>query len=130
MPVELTTNYILFYLALGLAAGTFSAAFGVGAGVIMVPAMVLFATMPQKEAQGLSLCVMVPMALMGAYRYHINPDIHIDWKLVLILGIGCIIGANLGASIAARASNKVLQFGFAIILFVIGARMIWASVRG
>lgn len=130
MPAELTTSSIAIYIILGLAAGTFSAMFGVGSGIIVVPFLTLVMLMPQKDAQGIALCIMVPMALMGAYRYHINPDVYIDWRLVLLLSVMVIIGANIGATIAAKASNAALQFGFSILLVIIGFRMLWTSIRG
>lgn len=130
MPVELTSSTIPLYILMGLLAGTFSAMLGVGSGIIVVPFLTLIMLLPQKEAQGTALCVMVPMALMGAIRYHINPDVYIDWRLVAILSIVVIIGANIGATIAARASNKALQFGFSILVLVIGFRMLWNSIRG
>ena len=52
----------------------------------------------QKSAQGISLWVMVPMALMGALRYAWNPDIKLDPRAVLLLIPFAVIGANLGSS--------------------------------
>ena len=130
MPVELTSTTITIYILLGLAAGTFSAMLGVGSGIIVVPFLTLVMLLAQKEAQGVALCIMVPMALMGAIRYHINPDIYIDWRLVIILSVMVVIGANIGATIAAKASNKALQVGFSILLVIVGFRMLWTSIRG
>ncbi len=130
MTAELTTSTIAIYIILGVSAGTFSAMFGLGSGIIVVPVLTLIMLTPQKDAQGISLCIMVPMALMGAIRYHINPEIHIDWRLVALLSVMVIIGANIGASIAAKASNSALQFGFSLLLVFIGLRMLWNSVRG
>lgn len=130
MPIEFTGTTITICILLGLTAGIFSAMFGVGSGIIVVPFLTLVMLLPQKDAQGVALCIMVPMSLVGAIRYHINPEIHIDWKLVALLGVMVIIGANIGATIAAKASNKALQIGFSILLVVIGFRILWTSIRG
>ena len=58
---------------LGLGVGVLGALFGVGGGVIMVPTLVLIAGISQKEAQGISLAVIVPMALMSFFRYYNTP---------------------------------------------------------
>jgi len=63
-------------LLIGLLGGTLSGALGVGSGILIIPALVLGLGIEQKVAQGICLAVMVPMALMGAYRYYVNPDIN------------------------------------------------------
>ncbi|HOJ61309.1 MAG TPA: sulfite exporter TauE/SafE family protein [bacterium] len=130
MPFDISANPILVYLLLGLLSGIFSAMFGVGGGIIMVPVLTILASLPQKEAQGISLCVMVPVALMGSIRYYMNPEIHIDFHIVLIMSVTVIIGANIGATVVGMVSNRTLQFGFAILLFLMGIRMMWSSWNG
>ncbi len=129
MVFEFTTNFVLFFLGLGLFAGIFSATFGVGSGIVVVPLLTLMASMPQKEAQGTALVVMIPMALMGAFRYYINPEIPLDWKVILLLSITCVIGANIGASIAGYLSNRTLQFGFSVVLLLAAARMFLTALK-
>lgn len=126
METSAVQNPFYLYILLGVFAGIFSATFGVGSGVIMIPVLTLLAGYTQKEAQGMALAVMVPMALMGALRYHWNPDIQIDWDRVLILAIAVIVGANIGATIAGLATNKQLQIGFSLFLIFVGLRMLWS----
>ena len=129
MPIELTTISIGMYLLLGLGAGIGSGLFGVGSGIVVIPALTLLASIPQKEAQGTALAIMVPMALMGAIRYHLNPEIHLDFKLILILMIAVVIGANVGATMAGRLSNRALQMGFACFLLIVAVKMLWSSFK-
>ncbi len=128
MPTELSTNMIWFYLILGVGTGIFSSVLGVGGGIIMVPVLTLVALFPQKEAQGISLAVMIPMAIMSTLRYHWNPDITLDWKVIAIVGVAMIIGANIGSSLVSVLSNKTLKIIFAILLFLTGVRMIIVSL--
>ena len=130
MLFDISGNPMVVYLILGLVSGIFSAMFGVGGGIIMVPVLTILAALPQKEAQGISLCVMVPVALMGAIRYYMNPDIHIDFRIVLVMSVTVIVGANIGATVVGMVSNRALQFGFAILLFIMGIRMMWSSWHG
>jgi len=96
-----------FYVLLGLVCGVFSATFGVGSGIIMVPALVLMFSQPQKSAQGVCLAAMVPMALVGAMRYKLNPEIEVDMRLVGLLSVGAVVGAVIGSSIAGWLSGSV-----------------------
>ncbi|MFH0921473.1 MAG: sulfite exporter TauE/SafE family protein, partial [Fibrobacterota bacterium] len=66
-----------------------------GGGVIMVPALVLVVGLTQKSAQGISLAVIIPMALMSLFRYYNNPDVVMDFRIIVILSIAAIIGANI-----------------------------------
>jgi uncharacterized membrane protein YfcA len=54
--------------AIATAAGAFSAAFGVGGGLLFVPALVVFAHQSPLEATATSLVAIVAMALAGAWR--------------------------------------------------------------
>lgn len=127
MPTVLTGNDILFYLGLGLGAGVLSATFGIGSGIVVVPMLTLFALMSQKEAQGIALAVMVPMSIMGALRYYWHPEIPMNLKIVAIMSVACIVGANIGASIAHSVSNRALQFGFSILLSIVSIRMFFTA---
>lgn len=129
MSGDFTMTSLALYLALGVFCGTFSATFGVGSGVIIIPLLTVFASMPQKDAQGISLAVMVPMALMGALRYHWNPDIHIDYRIVAALSVAVVLGANIGATVAGNLSNEKLQLGFGILLLVVASRFIYLSIK-
>ncbi len=112
------------YVLVGLVCGTFSATFGVGSGIILVPALVLIFSFPQKGAQGICLAAMVPMALAGALRYKLNPRIEVDMLAVGLISVGGVVGAMVGASLASWAPGAVLRKLFAIIMIVAATRML------
>jgi uncharacterized membrane protein YfcA len=112
------------YILVGFACGIFSATFGVGSGIILVPTLVLIFALPQKSAQGVCLAVMVPMALAGAIRYKMNPDIRVDMWIVGLLAVGGVVGAVIGAGIAGRVSGLMLRRMFAIIMIIAAVRML------
>jgi uncharacterized membrane protein YfcA len=91
------------YILLGLAGGLFSGTFGVGAGIIVVPVLAL--VFGQKSAQGMALAVMVPMALVGAIRYKMNPQIELPLGPVALLACGAVVGAVIGATLAGWMSG-------------------------
>lgn len=117
-------------LVLGLSVGTLGGLFGIGGGVLMVPALVLLIGMAQKSAQGISLIVMVPMALFAFLRYRAMGAITLDWAAIGLLALGAVAGAFLGTGVVGSVSNKPLQVGFGIFMICVGAVMIFRASRG
>jgi len=113
------------FVILGIAAGLVSGCLGVGSGLVLIPAMVLLFAVPQKSAQGISLAVMVPMALVGASRYIANPDIKVDLRIVALVAIGAVLAAFVGSHLAAVLPAKVLKRAFAVFLIVVAGRILW-----
>ena len=112
------------YILVGCIGGIFSATFGVGSGIILIPVLVLAFALPQKSAQGICLAVMVPMALVGAMKYKMNPDIDVSMVIVVLLAIGAVVGALIGASLAAWMSALTLRRLFAIVMIVAAGRLL------
>ena len=115
------------YVVLGLGAGLVSGALGLGAGTIIVPALVLLCGFGQKSAQGMALAVMVPMALVGAFRYWKNPEIEVNLGVVGLIVCGALVGTLFGTELAARLASQDLRRVFAIVLVLVGIRMFWGA---
>src|ERR1043165_2221975 len=95
-------NY-LFAGIIGLVSGITSGMFGVGGGVVMVPAMLLLLSPPIrdiKQAIGTSLMVIIPTAVMGTYKHWHQGNV--DWRIALALVPTAIVGGYLGAWITTR----------------------------
>ena len=107
---------------IGLAAGLLAGLLGVGGGILMVPAMVLLLGFDQHVAQGTSLLVIIPAALTGSYTHYRNG--HVVLREAMILAIGGIIGAAVGALFALSIPEDLLQRMFAGLLLVVGLRML------
>ena len=116
----------IFFAGLGLLAGTMSGALGVGSGIVVIPALVLFAGAAQKEAQGTALAVMIAMAIMGTIRYHLNQEIALSWWAIIVLSIFAIIGSNIGSSIAFAIPADMLKKLFAVFIILVGVRMLFS----
>lgn len=115
------------YILIGLCCGVFGASFGVGGGIILVPVLAILFSFGQKSAQGMSLAVIVPMALMGAWRYYQNPDIDIHLGVVLFLSIGAVAGAFIGVRIASLLPADILRKLFACVLIIAAVKMLFFS---
>lgn len=118
-------NHVAMLVILGLVTGVISGALGVGSGIIFIPALVLILGVSQKVAQGTSLAVMVAMALMGAIRYQLNPDIKLQMPVILVLAITAVIGSNIGSSLAFALPGAVLRKCFAVFVILVGVRMLF-----
>jgi uncharacterized membrane protein YfcA len=109
MPVPL--------VLIGLAAGFFSALFGVGGGVLIVPLLVMAASFGQREAAGTSLAAIVIIALVGAIAYGVRGEV--DFGYAALVGIPAAAGALAGAVVQQRVPVRWLALAFAGVLLVV-----------
>lgn len=116
---------ILTFLAIGLAAGVLSGLFGIGGGVLIVPALVYLARFPIKTATGTSLgALLLPVGLLGAYAYWRAGNL--DLRASLLIAPGLFLGAYAGARLADVVSGPLLQRLFATFLVIVAVRM-WVT---
>lgn len=112
----------IFYIGIGVLAGTSAGLFGLGGGIIVVPALVMvFQWQGMTDsfimhfAVGTSVMTIIVTSLSSAYshyRYH-----HINWYLVRVLTPGLLVGALLGSYFAINVSSRLLQQSFAVFMF-------------
>jgi uncharacterized protein len=118
-------HYLLAGLV-GLIGGVTSGLFGVGGGVVMVPAMLLLLSPPIrdiKEAIGTSLLVIVPTALMGTWKHAQHGNV--DWRMALALVPTAIAGGYLGAYCTTLIHADNLKKAFGGFLILVGARLLF-----
>lgn len=108
---------------IGLVAGFFSALFGVGGGIVMVPLLLLVAHFSERPAMATSLAAIGLIALVGAISYALHGDVHLGYGL--LLGLPAAAGAVAGTSLQQRLTNPMLTLGFASLLAAVG---IWLLV--
>ncbi len=94
-------------VSIGLVAGSLSGLLGIGGGIIIVPALAGMLGVPLKRALGTSLLAVVVLAIPGTIVHAVLG--HIDWTAVLLLAIGSIPGARIGATIALGTRERTLR---------------------
>ena len=99
---------------IGLVAGLFSALFGVGGGIVIVPLLILAAGVPAHIAAATSLAAIGITALAGATRYGFEG--HLDIGHAALVGLPAAAGAVVGATLAQRVDARPLTLGFSILL--------------
>lgn len=113
--------------ALGLGAGLASGFFGIGGGIVMVPAMVIFLGLDIVQAVATSLFVMGPSALIGSLQHLLQGNVHLELALPLILGIA--LGAQLGPLISTRMPKVRLRQLFGLVLLYSSVNMILSGLK-
>lgn len=110
------------YLAIGAAAGILAGLFGIGGGVVIVPALIFFAGMKATTATGTSLgALLLPVGALGVFEYWRRGNIQLSASLWIAAGL--FVGAWLGAVVAQQVPPTFLQRAFAIFLVLIAGRM-------
>lgn len=118
----MSLQIVLMLIAIGISAGILSGLIGIGGGIVMVP-MLLLLGFSQQEAQGTSLAALLPpVTLLAVINYH--KEGYIDWRYALTIALFFVIGGFLGSKIAIRLDQKILKKIFAVILLLIGGKML------
>ncbi len=113
----------LTLLGIGLVAGVFAGMFGIGGGLIIVPALIFIVKSKELEAIGTSLAALIPpVGLLGAAEYYRNGYINI--RYALLIGAGLFLGAYFGARIMIGLPAHIIRRIYAGFLFAIATRML------
>ena len=113
----------LLVLSIGIVAGVLGGIFGVGGGVLIVPALVLLLHMSQHTATGTSIgALLPPVGLLGAWAYYRRGEINLGYSMWL--GLGLMIGVWFGAYIAGQVSDAALRRAFAVFLIITAIQML------
>lgn len=118
---------IVGLVALGLIAGIVAAALGLGGGIIFVPVLVVVFGFEQHVAQGTSLAVIFPTAIMATLAHTRMGNVR--WRLAIPVGLAGIVGAVVGARVALQLDPDLLRRLFGIFLIVLAMRMVWHAWR-
>jgi len=114
---------IIGLLMLGVIAGFFSGLVGIGGGVIIVPGLVLLFGFDQRLAQGTTLALLVPpIGLLAVISYFQKG--FVDVRSAFLICIGFILGGLIGGKIAVGLSEQLLKRIFAVLLIMLGVKML------
>lgn len=108
---------------IGMVSGITSGLFGVGGGIVMVPAMMYFMKLGIKEAIGTSLAVIIPTALIGTYKHFGQGNV--NWAAALSLAPTAVIGGFVGAWLTSQIPADHLKRAFGGFLIFVGFRLLF-----
>lgn len=118
---------ILFLIFLGLVVGLLSGLLGIGGGVVFVPVMVLLLNIPQHIAQGISMLVIIPTAIVGVIQLHKYRLCH--YRLGVYLAIGAVSGVLISSGFAQQVPADDLRHLFGLFVIITALKMIWTEFR-
>lgn len=110
------------FVVIGLVAGLFSALFGVGGGIVVVPLLIIVAGFSPRAAAATSLAAIGITALGGAVGYGIAGELR-PWYALLV-GLPAAAGAIAGTAVQQRLTSRALSLAFAALLAGIGVWMV------
>jgi uncharacterized membrane protein YfcA len=113
--------YVL--LGVGLVAGVASGLFGIGGGLVIVPALVGLLHYDQKRAVGTSLAALLPPVGLGAVISYYEVD-KVRLPVAALIASGLVFGAFLGARIAIGLPSATIKRMYGVFLIVISLRFI------
>jgi len=116
----------LALLCIGLVAGVFAGLFGIGGGLVIVPALLFILKMKEVEAIGTSLGALIPpVGLLGAIEYYRNGYINLRYAALVALGL--FVGAYFGARIMVGLPPQLIRRLYGGFLLIISIRMLLAG---
>lgn len=114
---------IILYILLGFLTGVFSGMFGLGGGVIIIPALVFLFGLSQHQAQGTTLALLVPpIGLLAAWQYYKQG--YVDLKIAAFVCLGFFFGGLIGAKLVVGLPEPLLRRLFGVALLMISIKMI------
>ncbi|BEV71873.1 MULTISPECIES: sulfite exporter TauE/SafE family protein [unclassified Paludibacterium] len=113
-------------LAIGLAAGVSSGVFGIGGGILIVPALVFLLKFPMPRAIGTSLAVLLPPVGAAAVWSYYRASM-VDLRAAAVLALMLFIGAWFGAQLVQRMDGTLLKAVFGLFLIAIGLYTIYTA---
>jgi uncharacterized membrane protein YfcA len=125
---DITYNYHVIFLE-GLLVGGVTGLVGAGGGFLIIPALVLLAGLPMKQAVGTSLMIITLKSLIG-FTGDLATGLAIDYKFMLLFSAFAMVGILAGSYLARFISNEKLKpaFGWFVLLmglYILGKELLF-----
>lgn len=117
---------IISFILIGIAAGILSGLFGIGGGVIIVPALIFLCGFDQLKAQGTSLAILLPpvgiLAFIDYYRKG-----HVNLQGGILICVFLVIGSVFGAKMSHVLPTDMLRRLFGVFMLLISLKLIFGK---
>ncbi len=108
--------------------GFVSSILGIGGGIIHVPMMVFLLGFPPQIAVATSTFVLMVSSLIGVASHGVLG--HILWGPAVMIGIGALVGAQLGAMISKKSRPSYLVIGLSVVMILLGLQFVYKGFVG
>lgn len=117
---------IVLFIIIGMIGGILSGMFGIGGGIIIVPALIYLCGFSQLKAQGTSLAILLPpVGIMAFLEYYKKGNVSLQAGILICIFL--VIGSIFGAKIAQNIPISILKKGFGILMVLISLKMIFSK---
>ncbi len=123
---EQSFNYPMIVLD-GLIVGTVTGIVGAGGGFLIVPALVLLAKLPMREAVGTSLAIIAVKSLFG-FMGDVQSGALIDWSFLLSFTGFAVMGILVGTLLNSYVTAQRLKSGFGYFVLLMGIGIIFMEL--
>jgi uncharacterized membrane protein YfcA len=100
--------------------------FGVGGGILFVPALVALG-LGQLDAQGTSLLAILPTVAAGSWNQRRYGNLRV--RTAVAVGLASVVGVEVGARIVVELPESAVRRLFAVLLFAVAAQLVWRTRR-
>ncbi len=118
----------LTFVVIGCVGGLFAGIFGVGGGIVIVPALIYWAGFSQHKATGTSLAVLLPpigLAAAAEYYRHGNVDV----RAAILLACSMFVGGWGGAYLANQMKGPYLRLAFGVFVSGLGVYLVYGACK-
>ena len=116
-------------IVVGGGAGVVSGLFGIGGGILIVPALVFWLGFSQHDATGTSLAILLPPIGLAAVLEYARHD-HVQWKAAAVIAATMFAGSYIGARFANRLPAAHLKLAFGLFVTAVGLYVVYSGVKG
>lgn len=119
-------NEIILLIIVGIVAGVLAGLFGIGGGIVVIPALIYIFGMSQHQAQGTSIAfLLLPVGILAFMNYYREGYINI--KFAAILAVAFVIGGYFGSKLAITIPEVGLKKIFAVFIILVGFKMLFGK---
>lgn len=122
---EITWLTALLITGIGLVTASVSTLLGIGGGIMLVPILTVGFGIPPVISKGTALAVILPTSGVGTMRNCSNSLV--DFRAALTLGLTGVVMAPVGATVSNSITSQTSNSLFAILVFIVTARMLWQA---
>lgn len=113
----------ILFIIIGVIAGILSGLFGIGGGIIIVPALIYLCGFSQLKAQGTSLAILLPpVGILAFMDYYKRGQVSVQAGILICVFL--VIGSVLGAKISHIMPVGMLRKLFGILMILISIKLI------
>jgi uncharacterized protein len=118
----------LIFIIIGIAGGVAVGLFGIGGGIVLVPALVYWAGFSQHMATGTTIAVLLPpIGFAAAIEYYRHGNV--DVRAAIIIAVAMFLGAWVGAYFANQINELYLRLVFSLFVCGLGAYLVYGACQ-